>query len=363
MKHNHSIGDRMIRQRMDKTNKFVSRFDTENGSYFRSGVLGLPKTDPFMSSMPELIDVGIMGSCENARDRTCLEAGIQCYQGGTHREKPHMTLENFKSIIDQTKEDVYQVALGGHGNPNKHPNFEEFVKYSRENNVVPNYTTSGKNLTDEEIDITNKYCGAVAVSEHRIGYTRDAIERFIKAGITTNIHYVLGKNTIVEATRRLRSDDWDEDINAIIFLLHKPVGLGRSKNVLQPDDIKEFLNVVDNHDGDYKIGFDSCTIPGIINYSKNINPVSIDTCEGGRFSCYITPDMKMLPCSFDQDEKWAVDITKASIKQAWYSDKFTNFRNHLRNSCPNCEVQADCMGSCPIVREIVLCDRDEKKFY
>jgi hypothetical protein len=286
-----------------------------------------------MSSMPELIDIGIMGSCENAQDRTCLEAGIQCYQGGTSREKPHMKLEDFKSIIDQTHKDVYQVALGGHGNPNKHPDFIKICKYARDHSVIPNYTTSGKDLTSGEIATTKKFCGAVAVSEHRADYTRDAIERFIKAEVTTNIHYVLGKNTIKEATERLSSDDWDDGINAVIFLLHKPVGLGLSKNVLQPDDIKEFLELVDQHDGDYKIGFDSCTIPAIINYSKNIDHVSIDTCEGGRFSCYITPDMKMLPCSFDQDEKWAIDISKMPIYQAWLSNKFTSFRNHLKNHC------------------------------
>lgn len=351
----------MIRQRMDTDNKFVSRFNTKTGEYYRSSVLGLPKVDPFMSSMPELIDIGIMGHCKN--NTTCLEAGIQCYQGGRACAQPHMKLEDYMSIIDQVYKDVYQVALGGHGDPNKHPNFCSIVDYTAKHNVVPNYTTSGQNLTEKEIYYTKKYCGAVAVSEHRTDYTREAIETFINEDITTNIHYVLGKNTIKEATTRLQNDDWDEGINAVIFLLHKPVGLGQPKNVLRLEDIKEFMKIIEKHDSTkYKIGFDSCTIPGIINTTDKINRQSIDTCEGARFSCYITPDMKMTPCSFDQDLKYAINLRTHSIQGAWNSVAFENFRTKLSDSCPMCEDQESCMGGCPLIREVVLCERGERDY-
>ena len=71
-----------------------------------------------------------------------------------------MTLENFKSIIDQVKHHVNQVALGGRGDPNLHPQFKEFVEYAKNNGVIPNYTTSGVNLTEEQIKVS-MLCGAV----------------------------------------------------------------------------------------------------------------------------------------------------------------------------------------------------------
>lgn len=49
----------MIRKYSDPLG-FRSVFDTETGSYLRSGLNGTDE-DPFMSSYPQLLDIGIMG--------------------------------------------------------------------------------------------------------------------------------------------------------------------------------------------------------------------------------------------------------------------------------------------------------------
>jgi radical SAM protein with 4Fe4S-binding SPASM domain len=114
-------------------------------------------------------------------------------------------------------------------------------------------------------------------------------------------------------------------------------------------------------DASFKVGFDSCSIPAILNYTHNIDPNSIDTCEGGRWSMYITSDMKALPCSFDnQDLRWAYDISNDTIQNAWNSSQFEDFRNHFRTSCPGCKKRAACMGGCPIRPQIVICSSEEK---
>ena len=43
----------------------------------------------------------------------------------------------------------------------------------------------------------------------------------VKAGVKTNIHYVLHKDSIIEAIQRLKEKTFPEGINAVIFLLHK----------------------------------------------------------------------------------------------------------------------------------------------
>jgi len=362
----------------DKKNQFFNYFDNETGKSIRTGIYKNKKDsgiDPFMRDFPELIDIGICGHCDHGKSGLCIQAGIQCYQSGLTRNDPNMSLENYKKIIDESKGKVFQVALGGSGDPNKHENFKEILEYTCENNIVPNYTTSGLDLKDEEVEITKKYCGAVAISQYsRLiknddgnyiesnFYTENAINKFLKAGVKTNIHYVLGNNTIDEAVIRLKNDLFPRDINAIIFLLHKPVGLGRNENVLKFEDlkVKEFFELIDNGKFNFKIGFDSCSIPGVLNFTKNINKMSMDTCEGARFSAYISSDMVCLPCSFDQDHKWGYDISNDTIQNAWNSTQFENFRNHLKESCPSCKNRLECMGGCPIKSEIVLCNRKDK---
>jgi len=205
--------------------------------------------------------------------------------------------------------------------------------------------------------ISERYCGAVAVSWYRNDYTLKAIEILLDAGVKTNIHYVLGNNSIDEAISRLERDDLPEGINGVIFLLHKPVGLGKAENVLSPHDprVAEFFRQVDRGKRQFKVGLDSCCVPGVVNFCQNVIPEAIDTCEGGRFSCYINPEMIMTPCSFDQELSYGVSLKENSIEEAWNSLIFERFRESLRKRCPDCVRRESCMGGCPLVQEIVLC--------
>ena len=118
-------------------------------------------------------------------------------------------------------------------------------------------------MTPEIAELCKKYCGAVAVSWYRSEYTYHAIEMLLEAGVKTNIHYILGKNTIDEAIERLKNNSFPKGINAVIFLLHKPAGQGSRANMLSVDDprVKEFFTEFDNKHS-FKVGMDSCNVPG-----------------------------------------------------------------------------------------------------
>ena len=340
-----------MRFRIEKD--FFSSFDEKTGAYIR---VGRDNKDPFMSSFPELLDVGIMGHCKHGKLGLCLKAGVECYQNGLNATAPNMTLNDFESIARQCQGKTYQFALGGCGDPDQHENFEEILKICKENKIVPNYTTSGLGITEEIVALTKEYCGAVAVSWYRSDYTLKALQQFIEAGVKTNIHFVLSKKTIDEAQQLLNENAFPSGINAVVFLLHKPVGLGRRENVLTVPDVKDFIKTVTSREFNCKIGFDSCTTPALVNNLGIIDPDSLDACEGARWSAYITPDMKMLPCSFDnQSRRWEVDLRHSSIQEAWNSEIFNDFRNRLRTACPDCDKKALCLGGCPICPEIVLC--------
>jgi len=351
----------------DKKYRFKSAFNTRTGAYVRTGVLdenGLDTgVEPFMASYPHLIDVGIMGHCIHGKTGLCAKAGIGCYQSGLLVEEPNMSPEDFRLIAEQSKGRCNQFALGGRGDPDQHEHFEEILKICRENILVPNFTTSGYGMTPAIAALCAKYCGAVAVSWYRSEYTLRAIQMLLDAGVKTNIHYVLGKNSIDEAIDRLERDDFPKGINAVIFLLHKPAGQGTAENVLSASDprVAQFYAQIDRRHP-FKTGMDSCSVPGAINFCRTIAPESLDTCEGGRFSCYIGADMTMVPCSFDQEKKYQVSLREMSITEAWNSEAFERFRDKMRRACPNCKKRELCMGGCPLMPEIVFCSDQERMY-
>ena len=348
--------------RVRRDRDFVSLFDEKTGTYLRTGVIedGTDTgADPFMASFPELIDVGIMGHCIHGRSGLCQKAGIECYQSGLLRAEPNMSIEDFSWVCEQCRGKSYQFALGGRGDPDQHEHFAEILRLCREAHIVPNFTTSGLGMNEEISGLCAQYCGAVAVSWYRADYTHRAISMLQEAGVKTNIHYVLSRDSLDEATERLRDHSFPEGVNAIVFLLHKPVGQGSLSQVINLSDprLNEFMGLTVRDDHPYKIGFDSCSVPALLRYEESFDLSSVDTCEGARWSAYITPDLKMLPCSFDnQSLQWAVDLRQMGIQEAWESPAFEDFRNHFRNACPACQRRQHCMGGCPICPEIVLCD-------
>lgn len=318
-------------------------FNTKTGFEVMCGVK--PKADPFRLVLPSMCDIGIMGSCPNR----CAF----CYQGTL--EEPHMKLEDFKTIIDQVKHHTNQVALGGRGDPNLHPHFKEILEYCVKNNVVPNYTTSGNNLTDEQVEIS-KMCGAVAVSDYRSSFTSVAVEKLTDAGIKTNIHFILTRHSYFDALKILcGSNPWvtknlkkihvdiePERINATIFLLFKPQGGGKNLMDLIPysQQLKIFAERVVDAKCAFKVGMDSCLVNHVKKYITldPIQEMSVDTCESARMSTYISPSMKMIPCSFANHEKYGVPLKGTTIHKVWNkSEPFKIFRKRLfknKNSCP-----------------------------
>lgn len=146
----------------DEANGIYEFFNRSSGYYERHtydrDTFMETEQDAFMRGFPGLIDIGIMGFCKNAP--FCK---IGCYQGGKTKGT-HMSLSDYNIIMQQCQNKVMQVALGGAGDPNDHPDFEEILKATVEHDIVPNYTTSGIGVDEKIAALTKQYCGAVAVS-------------------------------------------------------------------------------------------------------------------------------------------------------------------------------------------------------
>lgn len=346
---------------------FLSVFDDENGDYMRSGILDEQGQDtgidPFQAEFPQLLDIGVMGHCEHGLSGLCEACGIECYQNGGTVRQPNMPIRDFEEIIRQCEGRTFQVALGGRGDPECHEDFAELLSVCRKYGIVPNMTTSGYGLQDAHVEIMKKYAGAVAVSWYKTPYTYRAVQKLVDAGITTNLHFVLGSNNIEEAIELLQDRNFMPGISRIVFLLHKPVGLGSRDRVLQADDpgIRKFFSLLSEPHNIERLGFDSCLVPGIAAHCPAIPPESYDACEAGRFSAYIGPDLMMCPCSFDKSDLYSESLYEKSVSAIWNGERFSKFRTIFENRCSHCSFEAQCLGGCPIKPEIRLCGQTQRR--
>lgn len=345
----------------DEQYNFFEIFNEHNGMLIRSDVNGV---DPEMRSFPELLDVGIMGYCESFQ--YCKKAGIDCYQRGGSVNSSHMSIQDFELIARQASGKTFQIALGGAGDPNKHPFFEDILRICKYYRIVPNLTTSGVLLTDEEIRMIKQYCGAVAVSWYsRLDKgketnlkTINAINRFIENKCLTNVHYVVSTDTIDEAIDRLDNDLFPQNVNAVVFILYKPVGFGiKEKKLLSDDNRLEMFFKAINKKHPFLIGFDTCFTPAILRWGTNIAKESIDVCEAATFSMYIDSQMNCHPCSFGiWDDGISESLHQKTIREVWNGEQFTNFRKKVREKCSHCDKNEVCRAGCKLDLAIDLCE-------
>jgi len=310
--------------------------------------------NPFWcSDGPELLDIMITENC----NRSCA----YCYQSAGNSSN-HMSLVLYENILQQVQPTVAQIALGG-GETTMHPDFIEVLRMTREDyGIVPNYTTNGDWLYDSDLSesskiakATQKYCGAVAVSAHgeRSQWESKAV-MLANYGIKTNIHFILGEDTIDEATDILNIG-LNSKINAIVFLLYKPVGRASSEGVLKSKDkIERFFKAMEN--SEMKLGFDACSAPMIASMTE-INMMSMDYCEGSRFSGYIHWNGEVKACSFDKAK--GVNIQQKKFIDIWQED-LQKYRDQMLGCKCDCEFKEHCQGGCLFSKEIVLCNQEGK---
>lgn len=336
-----------------KKSKHYYYFNKCNGLSIRAEYPG--EEEPFWAEEgPELLDISITNYCEKG----CSF----CYRNSSVKGK-HMSLEDYESILKQLKNThTYQIAIGG-GNPNQHPDFVELLRMTKQDyGIIPSYTTNGTGLSERIISASKLYCGAVAVSYYEpIEDFIQAITKLKEAEVKTNIHFLLTPESIDAAIGLLENPPvYLQGINAVVFLNYKPVGNNSENKMLLKNSplISQFFEKVKIHDlRKFKIGFDSCSVSGIVDH-LNFNPKFIESCESGRFSAFISEKMKLYPCSFMENLTEGIDLKTESLLSSWKSSNdFVAIRNIIRMSpCKDeCLFERYCSGGCPIFNDINLC--------
>ncbi|MDQ1886661.1 radical SAM protein [Aeromonas salmonicida] len=333
-----------------KSLSYTSMFNPNTGFFARIPDKG--EREPFWSPHgPELMDISITNWC----DKGCSF----CYKSSTINGA-HMALNDYKRIIDQAAEmQTFQVALGG-GNPNQHPDFIEIIEYTASRGIVPNYTTNGRGLSDNILEASRKYCGAVAVSAYPpYDKLAETILKLADYGIKTNVHFILDADSINTAIDWLKTPpEYLSGINAIVFLNYKPSGrkVFEKKLLRNSGMLDEFFNLATSPQRKIKVGFDACCVSAVF-ARTNANVSMVDACDAGRFSLYVSEDLKVYPCSFQVAVSEGESLDNTTLLDIWTkSVNMSSFRDYFSSDrCGKCNYSSVCMNGCPIFDELVVC--------
>lgn len=391
------------KKRIVKSENYNTVFNKETGFFARWGKT--QEEDPIKAPMPEIADIEISsGLCHNS----CPF----CYKNNSANKELHnMTLNQFKNIfhklaktvvillldngVDEkpvvlvkplekefyekfnTKQEIIehiksittlpikdikiqnqgllsQIAFGI-TSPYDNPDFFKMMEYSREFDVIPNYTCNGTDMTQEIAEKTSKLCGAVAISccsDKEKSY--EAIKMLTDLGMSqVNIHYVSMQSTFEGIMSLLDDTQTDErlrNLNAIVLLKYKPKGTnaGKFTQLTQEQYNQIFEKAMKLN---INIGFDSCSCHSFLDSIKgkeNYDELSkcAEPCESTLFSIYINSECKVFPCSFCEEENrnnldWQHGMSlleTENLEDIWNSERFEQFRQALINSDRRCPM-------------------------
>lgn len=357
-----------------KSSEYNYTFNKANGFFARWGKT--LEDDPIFSPFGcEILDMEICAG-------ECLGNCDFCYKcNGSNLPPNNMTLDTFKSIIQKVPNILTQIAFGI-TDIYANPDFFDIMKHSRKLDIIPNYTCHGLDVDKKAVELTAKYCGAVAISFLDKERTFGAIEDFTSAGMNqVNIHFMLSKETFDDAlklAKELTEDDRTKKLNAVVFLQYK--SKGEQPDLYTPvKEATKYAKLIETYkQHKINIGFDSCSAPvylqgAMLNEMNQKNEIKseeeiaskmkrlatfVEPCESGLFSLYCNVDGLFYPCSFIEDEKgWeqGLELKSNFLKDIWYHPRMVEWRNTLLKTTENCNClfQNNCR-TCPIY-DLVEC--------
>lgn len=324
-------------------------FNLSNGFMARWG-----KTfdeDPLYSPVgPEILDIEVT-------KHGCKNKCPFCYKDNNDGPAVNMSLETFKKIVSTFPKTLTQIAFGItsiHANPEL---FDMFA-WCRKNNIVPNVTISGKDLTEETAERLSKYLGAIAVSVYP--ETKDeaynAILMMSELMKQVNIHLVLAKETLPfvhTVMSDVKNDPRLRKVNAVVFLSLKPKG--RATGKYNSVDKKDVIHLIETcMEKGIIYGFDSC---GATKFQNAIDEMHLSSdvrkvfetccepCESSLFSFYVNVYGQATYCSFMEGCQEITPVSMLNvqdfIKDIWYHQDVISFRNRVlanKRTCPIYDV-------------------------
>jgi len=320
--------------------------------------------DPIMSPTgPEILDLEIsVDGCNGTKTENGSGSGPCkfCYKSNTNKPPTNMTLATFKKILSKFPQQngkffLQQIAFGITG-VQTNPDFIPMMEYARSVGIIPNFTLSGFDLTDEIAEKCARLVGALAVScyESDKDLCYNTIRKFLDLGVKqTNMHLLYYKDNVdfvKEVFYDIVHDERLRGLNAVVLLGLKQKGRGSKLQYATKEQFDDIVNTAIQLN--IPLGFDSCSAGKFnkwldateLKLDKDSIRQSVEPCESfGLFSSYINVNSEYFPCSFAEGaEGWeeGINVLACSdfIRDIWNSDRVSKAREKSLACNRNCII-------------------------
>lgn len=171
---------------------------------------------------------------------------------------------------------IFQVCLGSVGEPTIHPEFSSLLREIYESGVVPNYTTNGivlsqnNTISKEILEATKNFCGGIAVSygnRELRGYADKAIKNLLKYGnCRLMLHCIISDTSSVEDFLKIR-EKFKDEVNYFVLLPLKKHGRSTS---CMTDEAFLYLAKILKEKNITNVAFGANFLPFLQKYSTGI---------------------------------------------------------------------------------------------
>ncbi len=314
-------------------------------------------------SVPETLHLALTNTC----DQVC----VGCfYSRGKADKEIFLTEGLFKNILDQAHDHkVFQFAFGG-GEPLLHPRILEFVKKSREQNIVPNITTNGNLLTPEmaeklrdaglgQIQISLDACEKNLNDKTRPNYdgALRAINICQESGLRFGINaLVTGEN--YERLPYLIAYAERAGASGINLLRPKPPVLSSGwleKVSLTSEENRKLHHMLREISAENKIEVTLDQSLSFLVFHRNPEELFLNGvwgCGAGRRFLTIDPSGTVYPCSHFREPIGSNGDFIQAWKDSELFEKFRSLEHNMNGQCQGCKMLRVCRGCRAVVMEL-----------
>lgn len=297
----------------------------------------------------------------------CTAGCKACYTDSLPCDHNALSQLKFKEAIDILSDmKVFHLAMGG-GEALERNDFFELAEYVREKGIIPNLTTNGLHINEENVEKL-KIFGQVNISidglysiyedvrgNNNFSKAWTALKLLKKNKIRSGINCVVTRNNF-DKMLNLAKFAQKEKVYDIEFLRIKPTGRAKknySSMKLTAKQNIEFYPLLRSIAKKTKVRLKAdCSFLPMIAYHKPNKEImeqfSVYGCEAGSVLLGVNSAGNFAGCSFLQNNESIFDL-KNKWNTSEHLSSCRSISNKLPSPCSNCDYLSICKGGCRAV--------------